>query len=159
MSCHQSRFWRSVLALAITLVVFERIATTYAQPLLREAPDADDDAGTELDRPERSPRRGRMTAEEEQQLRVQQLMEFQRDQMLKQAEEKAASERLMRYALWAAVAVIALTLLVAFARNRADSPTELAAGAGQGREAPPVRPPSEPASGERNLNEGNLNRD
>lgn len=153
MSCHQTRFVRSALALAITLVVFDRVATTYGQPLLREAPEAEDDANSDLRPQERSPRRGRMTAEEEQQLRVQQLMEFQRDQMLKAAEEKAASERMMRYALWAAVAVIALTLLVAFARNRTDTPAGPEAGAGQGRGAEP-NPPSGPKS-----DVGNLNRD
>lgn len=80
-------------------------------------------------------------------------MEFNRDEMLKAAEEKAESERMMRYALWAAIAVIALTLLVAFARNRADTPTGPGAGAGQGRGAPP-NPPSGLKS-----DEGNLNRD
>lgn len=152
MSCHQTRFVRSALALAIMLVVFDRVATTYGQPLLRESPDAEDDANSDLRPQERSPRRGRMTAEEEQQLRVQQLAEFQRDQFLKQAEEKAASERMMRYALWAAVAVIALTLLVAFARNRTDTPAGPEAGAGQGRAEP--NPPSGPKS-----DVGNLNRD
>ncbi|HJT33897.1 MAG TPA: hypothetical protein VJ783_17765 [Pirellulales bacterium] len=138
--------------MAIILVVFDRVATTYGQPLLREAPEADDtDAASESNPGERSPRRGRMTAEEEQQLRVQQLMEFQRDQMLKAAEEKAASERMMRYALWAAVAVIALTLLVAFARNRTDAPAGPEAGAGQGR-GPAPNPPSGPKSGKENLN-------
>lgn len=135
------------------LVVFDRVAPTYGQPLLREAPEADKDVASESIPQERSPRRGRMTAEEEQQLRVQQLAEFQRDQFLKQAEEKAASERMMRYALWAAVAVIALTLLVAYARNRTDTPAGPTGRAGQGRGAPPNLP-----SGQKR-DEGNLNRD
>lgn len=150
---------RSALMVVLVIVGVLNARPLIAQPLLREAPEADDDAGSELDRQERSPRRGRMSVEEEQQLRVQQLMEFQRDQMLKAAEEKAASERMMRYALWAAVAVIALTLLVAFSRNRTDTPAGPGSGAGQGRGSPPTSPPSGPASGEGNLNRGNLNRD
>lgn len=153
MSCHQPCLSRLALTLAIMLVVLDRVATTHGQPLLREAPEAENDAASEFNLQERSPRGGRMTAEEERQLRVQQLMEFQRDQMLKAAEEKAASERLMRYALWAAVAVIALTLLVAFARNRTDTPAGPGTSPGQGRGAPP-----NPPSGLKG-DEGNLNRD
>lgn len=135
---------RSAMALAMAIVSPGEARIVFAQPLLREAPPADREGQGDAPPAERAPRGGRMTAEEEQQLRVQQLMEFQRDQMLKDAEQKASSERMMRYALWTAIAVIGVTLLIAYSRNRTDEPAVPPSGAGQGRGAPPTGSPSEP---------------
>lgn len=143
-------FKPSVLALAMVLAVLMRVDSLCAQPLLRGAPEADAQAHPDAPPAERSAHRGRMIAEEEQQFHAQQVLEFQREQFLKAAERKAASERMMRYALWTAIAVIALTLLVTIARNRTDTPTGhgagtgQGAGAGQGRGAPRAETPERP---------------
>lgn len=129
-----------ILSVVIVGVVANRVAL--AQPLLREAPEDTREEQGEAPPAERAPRGGRMTAEEEQQLRVQQLMEFQRDQMLRDAAQKASSERMMRYALWTAIAVIGVTLLIAYSRNRTDEPALPPSNAGQGRGAPPIEPPT-----------------
>ncbi|HEX5442866.1 MAG TPA: hypothetical protein VFW87_03510 [Pirellulales bacterium] len=155
MSSHQL-FLRTSLALAMAMFAACQCRHAFAQALLREAPEAEAERRDEPP-PAKQPRGGRLTAEEEQQLRVQQLMEFQRDQMFKDAEQKASSERMMRYALWVAITVIALTLLIAYSRNRTETPAAPTPGAGQGRGAPPIEPTSQepidkPSSGELNGN-------
>lgn len=147
MSRRPSFFVRLAWTLMLTIVGALCASPLTAQPLLREAPDGDAEQQTEEPFAERTPRRGPLTPDEEQQL-----MQFNRDQMLKQAEDKASGERMMRYALWTAIGVIGLTLLVAYARNRAETPTVPTSEAGRGRGAPPATPPSQPASGDSNLN-------
>lgn len=142
--------WTLVLAIIGTLCA----SPLAAQPLLREAPETKEPQPEEMPPVDAAPRGGRMTPEEQQQQNWERMMEFNRDQMLKQAEERASGERMMRYALWTAIGVIGLTMLVAYARNRAETPPGPIPGAGQGRGAPPAIPPSQPASGD-----GNLNRD
>lgn len=149
-----SLFVRLAWTLMLILVGALCASPLAAQPLLREAPEAKESQPEEMPPADAAPRGGRITGEEHQQEDWERMMEFNRDQRLKAAEEKASGERMMRYALWTALGVIGLTLLVAYAHNRAETPAGPTPGAGQGRGAPPVTPPSLPASGD-----GNLNRD
>ncbi len=156
MSSHQL-FLRTSLALAMAMFAACQCRHAFAQALLREAPEAEAERRDESPPAGRAPRHGRMTAEEQQQHDWERIMEFNRDQMLKDAAQKASSERMMRYALWVAITVIALTLLIAYSRNRTETPPTPTPGAGQGRGAPPIEPSSQepidkPSSGELNGN-------
>jgi hypothetical protein len=93
----------------------------FGQPLLREG-DVEPKEQAEPDASElrrRAMARERAELEEERQLKVQQeLMRMQGEQMLAEREKIHRQETMMRYALIIAVAVIAVTILIAYARSR-----------------------------------------
>lgn len=93
-----------------------------AQPLLRESPPENgQEADSQPDAAEEAARR-RALAAQEQRLKVQEeLMRIRGEQMQAEREEQERTDRFMRYALLIAVTVIAVTLLVAYARSRDES--------------------------------------
>ena len=102
---------------------------TCAQPLLRPGePDARQEAGEEQD-PEEARRqalaRQKARLEEERRLKLQgELLRLQGQQIEAERIEKERADRMMRYALWIAITVIAITLLTAYARSRSDGDGE-----------------------------------
>ena len=100
-----------------------------AQPLLREG-DVESDADVEPDADalrQRDLARQKAQLEEERRLKLQEeFMRIRGEQMQAEQAEIKRRDTMMRYALIIAIAVIATTLLIAYARSR------VANGAGQG---------------------------
>jgi hypothetical protein len=116
-----------VLRVPILAVVFSATLLlwsnrfSFAQPLLREG-DAEADQQTAPD-PEESDRselaRQKAHLEEERRLKLQEeLMRLQGEQIQAAQEQIKRRDVLMRYALIISVAVVATTLLIAYARSR-----------------------------------------
>ena len=102
-------------------LVFSGGSIVLSQPLLREGEPSDDeraDTGAEDARRVESARR-KAQLEEERRMKVQaDLMRMQAEQMVAERLQRERNDRMMRYALWIAIAVIATTFLIAYARSR-----------------------------------------
>lgn len=95
-----------------------------SQPLLREGEPARDH-GVEANPDVIEPARRKAQLEEERRMKVQaELMRMQGEQMVAERLERERNDRMMRYALWIAIAVIATTFLIAYARSRVAEGSE-----------------------------------
>lgn len=97
----------------------------FAQPLLRESepqPEAETETDPDVLRRQALARQKAELQEEQRMKQQQLLMQLRGEQMIEEQQEIQRRNRMMRYALFIAVAVIATTILIAFARSRVNQP-------------------------------------
>ena len=120
---------RKTKLLLVGGLFFLSCSGAHAQPLVREGDpqfEAEPDSEREAEADAETIRRralARQQAELEEQRRTEQqqlLMRMRGEQMLAEQEEIQRRDRMMRYALGIAIAVIVTTLLIAFARSRVN---------------------------------------
>ena len=120
---------RSVVSVLVGALLLCGSSRVNAQPLLREGdpqPEVESESEREAEADAETIRRrtlARQRAELEEQRRIEQqqlLMRIRGEQMLAEQEAIQRRDRMMRYALGIASAVIVTTLLIAFARSRVN---------------------------------------
>lgn len=113
---------------AATLLVFFSVGgMVLSQPLLREREPLEEPSEPNPEQAASARRQAQL--EEERRMKLQaELMQLRGEQMLAERQEKERNDRMMRYALWIAIAVIATTFLIAFARSRVAEKNEMPPG-------------------------------
>ena len=115
------------LVAAALLVLFSAGDMVLSQPLLREREPLEQPSEANPEQAESARRKAQL--EEGRRMKLQaELMQMRGEQMEAERREKERNDRMMRYALWIAIAVIATTFLIAFARSRVAEKSEMPPG-------------------------------